>query len=200
MARTFTREEFYDLVWSKPLTHLAKEFVLSDVAPHKICKKHDIPHPPLGSWAKKAAGKGVKQTPLPPLDDGVLAHITIAGGELRAEPDLIAAARERARILATAAMEDDPPPNQTVARTIARLRNAKPDETTRLAKVDKPGLIKLEIAPESADRLEMALNRIAAVGEPMGIRIIGTDEAAAFECEGETISFSVIEGTKREST
>ena len=61
MSRVFTREEFYDMVWSKPLTHLAKEFALSDVALHKICKKHDIPNPPLGWWAKKAAGKAVKQ-------------------------------------------------------------------------------------------------------------------------------------------
>ena len=57
MSRVFTRQEFYDLVWSKPMTHLAKEFALSDVALHKICKKHDIPNPPLGWWAKKAAGK-----------------------------------------------------------------------------------------------------------------------------------------------
>ena len=65
MSRVFTRQEFYDLVWSKPMTHIAKEFALSDVALHKICKKHDIPNPPLGWWAKKAAGKAVKQTPLP---------------------------------------------------------------------------------------------------------------------------------------
>lgn len=29
------REEFYDLAWSKPMTQLAKEFALSDVALHK---------------------------------------------------------------------------------------------------------------------------------------------------------------------
>ncbi len=34
VARVFTREEFYELVWSKPLTHLAKEFAISDVALH----------------------------------------------------------------------------------------------------------------------------------------------------------------------
>lgn len=45
MTQSFTREEFYDLVWSKPMTHLAKEFRLSDVALHKICKKHGIPKP-----------------------------------------------------------------------------------------------------------------------------------------------------------
>src|SRR3546814_15091769 len=61
MSRVFTREEFYDLVWSKPMTHLAKEFALSDVALHKVCKKHNIPNPPLGWWGQKAAGKPVKQ-------------------------------------------------------------------------------------------------------------------------------------------
>lgn len=35
MSRVFTRQEFYDLVWSKPTTHLAEEFALSDVALHK---------------------------------------------------------------------------------------------------------------------------------------------------------------------
>lgn len=38
VARVFTREQFYELVWSKPMTHLAKEFAISDVALHKICR------------------------------------------------------------------------------------------------------------------------------------------------------------------
>src|SRR3546814_2566640 len=101
MSRTFTREELYELVWSKPMTHLAKDFALSDVALHKICRKHAIPNPPLGWWAKKAAGKPVKRTPLPRLKRGIGGKITIAGGELRQEAELIAAARENARVLAS---------------------------------------------------------------------------------------------------
>ncbi|MEY3235804.1 MAG: hypothetical protein RL230_3075 [Pseudomonadota bacterium] len=81
MARVFTREEFYELVWSKPMTHLAKEFTISDVALHRICKKHDIPNPPLGWWAKKAAGKSVTQTPLPKANVAHLSRITIADGD-----------------------------------------------------------------------------------------------------------------------
>ena len=38
MARTYSRREFYDLVWSKPITHGAKDFALSDVAIHNICR------------------------------------------------------------------------------------------------------------------------------------------------------------------
>ena len=52
MPKQYSRKEFYDLVWSKPTTHVAKDFGLSDVAIHKICKKHNIPNPPLGYWAK----------------------------------------------------------------------------------------------------------------------------------------------------
>ncbi|MGE3745272.1 MAG: hypothetical protein AB7G25_06105, partial [Sphingomonadaceae bacterium] len=56
---TFTRKEFYDLVWSKPVIQVARDFFLSDVAIHKVCRKHDIPTLPIGWWAKKEAGKPV---------------------------------------------------------------------------------------------------------------------------------------------
>jgi hypothetical protein len=48
MSNAFTREELFELVLSKPLTRLAKQFGLSDVALHKICKKLMIRNPPLG--------------------------------------------------------------------------------------------------------------------------------------------------------
>lgn len=78
MSRRFTREEFYELVWSKPMTHLAKDFRLSDVALHKICRKHDIPNPPLGWWAKHAAGHKVKRIPLPKAKAGIALTVVIA--------------------------------------------------------------------------------------------------------------------------
>ncbi|WP_371433218.1 hypothetical protein [Novosphingobium sp.] len=199
MSRTFTREEFYDLVWSKPMTHLAKDFVLSDVALHKICRKHGIPNPPLGWWAKKAAGKPVEQLPLPKMRKGDVDRINIASGELKAEPGLIAEARENARIQASAIEAgDEPPSNAVVERTIEKLRRAKPAPVTGLATVDQPGLIKLEVAPDSADRLRLALNRIAAAGGALGISLVKTDKGAAFECDGETIGFAVAEATRRE--
>src|SRR3546814_1898254 len=126
MSRTFTREELYELVWSKPMTHLAKDFALSDVALHKICRKHASPKPPLGWWAKKAAGKPVKRTPLPRLKRGIGGKITIAGGELRQEAELIAAARENARVLASAINVDaEVPSYPIVERTAEKLRKAK---------------------------------------------------------------------------
>jgi hypothetical protein len=68
--KRLSRSQIYALVWSKPMTHLAKEFDISDVGLAKVCRKHDIPLPGLGHWAKVAAGKKVKTIPLPrPEDD-----------------------------------------------------------------------------------------------------------------------------------
>ena len=46
-----TREELYQMVWSKPVTKWAKEFGLSDVGFAKICKKMKVPLPGRGYWA-----------------------------------------------------------------------------------------------------------------------------------------------------
>jgi hypothetical protein len=41
----FTREQVYKLVWSKPLSKLAREFSISDNGLRKICKRMNIPLP-----------------------------------------------------------------------------------------------------------------------------------------------------------
>lgn len=60
-----TRQHVYDLVWSKPLTHIAKEMRVSDVGFAKWCRDLDIPLPGVGYWQKIAWGKEVTKTPLP---------------------------------------------------------------------------------------------------------------------------------------
>lgn len=199
MSRLFTRAEFYELVWSKPMTHLAKEFALSDVALHKICKKHDIPNPPLGWWAKKAAGKAVKQTPLPKAKIGMSDSITIAAGDLRPEPALIAAARENARLLASSINADSiSVSNPIIDRTITQLRKAKTSPIKGLVMVEGLNVIKASVTPASIERLELALGRIAASTEALGIKLVRGEKTANFEYDGETICFSISEGVRRE--
>ena len=43
-----SRFELYELVWAKPMTHLAKELGLSDVGLRKICVKFGVPLPQRG--------------------------------------------------------------------------------------------------------------------------------------------------------
>ena len=48
-----TRAELYEKVWATPMRSLAKEFGLSDVGLAKVCRKHNIPVPPVGYWRRK---------------------------------------------------------------------------------------------------------------------------------------------------
>jgi len=62
---TYNREKLYKEVWAKPVVKVAEQYGVSDVAIHKICKKLNVPTPPLGYWAKVSAGAKVPKTPLP---------------------------------------------------------------------------------------------------------------------------------------
>ena len=76
---TIKRDQLFELVWSKPVVKIAKEFGISDVAVGKICKKLNIPKPGLGYWAKKQHGKKTRQTPLPGVKVGDPETFTIKG-------------------------------------------------------------------------------------------------------------------------
>jgi hypothetical protein len=74
--KSFSREELYELVWKIPMLRLARRFGLSDVGLAKVCRRHNIPTPRAGHWAKKRHGKMVRRTSLPTCDDPSLAIIT----------------------------------------------------------------------------------------------------------------------------
>ena len=52
----------YKLVWSKPVSSLAKQFGISDVGLAKACKRARIPLPMRGYWVKVAVGQGREKT------------------------------------------------------------------------------------------------------------------------------------------
>jgi hypothetical protein len=193
--RVFTREQFHELVWSKPMTTLAKEFFLSDVALHKICRKHDVPTPPPGWWAKKQAGKKVTITRLPKLKAGIADRISIAAGDLRGETGPIAAVREQARVVASSALPDAIETPPVVAKTIAALRKAKTGPTG-LVSVDGR-LIRCEVAASSIDRVEVTLNRVASAAAQQGFALKIRDQDVCFAGAKEEIGFSITETVKR---
>ena len=61
----FTRESLYELVWSKPISSIAKEYDILDYVIRKICKKYEIPLPKLGHWQKLQHGKQPEKEKLP---------------------------------------------------------------------------------------------------------------------------------------
>lgn len=141
---TLTREQLYERVWQTPSLHLCKEFGLSDVGLAKLCKRHKIPKPYLGYWARKAAGGKPKVTPLPICNDSSIATIQFAQPEPTVQeseffdPEIEALYRkelQRERLVVPAALRS---PLPIVARTKEALHSGKwPDEPTLHVSVSK---------------------------------------------------------------
>ncbi|EAQ80609.1 hypothetical protein [Blastopirellula marina] len=72
-----SREELYELVWATPMRRLVAEFAISDVGLAKICKRHKIPRPTRGYWAKLQYGKSVHKHPLSSISDKSLQEIRL---------------------------------------------------------------------------------------------------------------------------
>jgi len=64
-SKKFTRKELFDLVWTEPLSRLAKKYKISYNGLRKICKRMNIPLPEMGHWQKIQYGKEVKVPKLP---------------------------------------------------------------------------------------------------------------------------------------
>jgi hypothetical protein len=84
MGYLFTRQQLYELVWSGPITTLAKSLTISGVGLAKACRRGDIPVPPRGYWARLAAGQRVARTPLPRRAPGMSDRVTVGAGRPQA--------------------------------------------------------------------------------------------------------------------
>ncbi|GAB4361802.1 MAG: hypothetical protein Kow00114_16630 [Kiloniellaceae bacterium] len=152
-----TRDELYDLVWQTPMTRLAKRFGMSDAGLKKICKMNDIPTPPLGYWAKRAAGKRVTQPTLPPSRSE---HEAVIPLTLRMSPDTppevtagqeAAMASEQGFSAVVVSAERPSKLHPVAAETSRAFRSAKKDDEG--FKTCSPrGGVSVSIGPGSVDR------------------------------------------------
>tara|TARA_R110000868_G_C10972616_1_gene770548 strand:- start:13270 stop:14409 length:1140 start_codon:yes stop_codon:yes gene_type:complete len=84
---SLTRQELYEQVWSKPMVTLAKEYSLSDNGLRKMCKKYDVPIPPMGHWQKIQFNKKTTRIPLPKKEKEEEIKINVQDSKLIANTD-----------------------------------------------------------------------------------------------------------------
>lgn len=65
-----TREDLYELVWSKPMIKVAEQFDVSGSYMARVCSVLRVPRPERGYWAKLAYGKAPTPQPLPEAHPG----------------------------------------------------------------------------------------------------------------------------------
>src|SRR5713101_5917619 len=125
MAPTeITRRGMYDLVWSKPMTKTARDFGISDVALKKICLKYRVSSPPRGYWARKEAGKPVKQIGFVETADPDDERITIYGRGVADLPEPIRKVLDEARAARRSRLNSSVPAPSTAAQAIVETHSA----------------------------------------------------------------------------
>lgn len=83
------RSELYAKVWSTPMTKLAAELGISDVGLAKACRRHAVPAPPRGYWAKLRAGQKPDQIPLPTPELDVAVQFATSDPDERARQKIM---------------------------------------------------------------------------------------------------------------
>ena len=208
-TKRMTRRELYDLVWSKPILKLAEEFNLSDRGLAKICERHRVPVPPRGYWAKLAAGKKVKQIRLYDVDDPFLnrVDIIIRNDDLPSETKSILdkarqdrAARKEQKPRAVKPVEAFPEidkPHRILASTATKLRKRKPDEWGGCVATEA-GHCGVKVHQSRCERAISILDRLIRTLLEKNIGVKATGNAIEVSRDDATISFTLVEKTKRE--
>jgi integrase len=75
----FNREALYELVWTAPVSEIAKKLGVSDVGLAKLCRRAAIPLPGRGYWARVESGQQIAAEPLPPAPSGLPELLRIRG-------------------------------------------------------------------------------------------------------------------------
>lgn len=199
---TISRQELYDLVWSKPVVKIAKEFGISDVGVAKICKKMNIPKPGLGYWAKKEFGKRTRTKQLSEFNPGGVESYTIRKSvepSLKPESDYIQQHREF----------EERPENKVIVKST--LRNSHPLVQEAKLQFKEPhidrykrcsggrGCLNISVGKDSVHR---TLRIMDALVKALSKRGFETSQSGDYESvtsvniDGEDLHFQIYEPSK----
>ena len=181
-ATTVTREALYQLVWSEAVSKVCKRFGLSDNGLRKICRRHQIPTPGNGYWAKLQHGKPVERAPLPACDDDELEVVVLeerrtVSSEAPAGPDydaevagLLDKARKLPRVGVPTALRA---PHPLVRATKTALERAEPDQYGLIAprRIDGSDTLSMRVGKNSIGRALRFFDALIKAVERLGGRV-----------------------------
>jgi hypothetical protein len=103
------RSDLYQKVWSTPITRLAAELGLSDVGLAKACRRHAVPVPPRGYWAKLKAGQRPSKISLPAPELDVVVELATRDPEEVARQKVAEESRRAALQVQASSVQGLPP-------------------------------------------------------------------------------------------
>jgi hypothetical protein len=121
-----TRAELYAKVWAAPMRAVGQEFGLSASALTNVCRKHNVPVPPVGHWIRIEVSHKITPPPLvPELSGDERVHIYVRE---RLSPELAALAAE-------------PPPTVTIPKELSHALALKAEKLLASGKENERKLL-----------------------------------------------------------
>ena len=200
-----SRQQLYDQVWSKPIRQLAKEYGLSDVGLSKLCRRHNIPLPPMGYWMKISHGMRPAILPLPPLESGQSDVIKIEVKEsdkfdFTKYPELFkeysSIKREGLGFQFPSSTKNLHPLLQT---SLKHLKKAIPENDSRLSP-GREDCAHIRVSPAMVDRALKVMHAMFTLFESQGFVVsVGDykDNGTCVKILGESLRISLKEKVKR---
>ncbi|MFO0820017.1 MAG: hypothetical protein U1A77_18855 [Pirellulales bacterium] len=182
------------------MTKLAREYGISDVGLAKICKRHDIPRPPRGHWAKLANGKRVRRPPLPKLDDEALEEIRIFRNGFFNEAEATEAKPPEQPKTVVPDVLVEPHPLVKSTRTILRSTKRGDDGIIHL---DRATSLNIRVAPAPVSRALLIFDTFVKQWERLGGQVLlgkhGNDAATLVRFGDDDVPVELFEETQREA-
>lgn len=191
-----TRHELYQMVWSRPVIECAKSFGMSDVGLAKICKRHKVPRPYLGYWARIQAGQKPQKTPLPKSKDNSKIRIYVRTPvpkeknaskmpfDNKSMPDIVV--RE--------VLSD---PHYLIAETSKFLERCQYDNAG-IAVLPKSGCLDIRVAKESLSRALKIMNALITSLEAIGFQVFIQENTTNVKILDVTVTFKMGEELDRQ--
>jgi len=195
LAKQITRSDLYQQVWETPIHQLSKKYGLSDVGLAKICKRHNIPRPPRGYWARLAAGQSPSKTPLPKPDQDE--RITIHPSSVSrldevSNPDIqskIDAVQNSKGIAVPKALRN---PHPLIARSLEILEYSSPNDLGVLD-VSSVECLDIKVSPSSLKRALRIMQALIQELVVSGSSFEGSERGINIVIEGERLQIGISE-------
>lgn len=187
-----TRQQLYERVWAEPMSKLAPQFGLSDVGLKKICRKHQIPTPPIGHWAKIEFGKPSLQPELSQIDEKDLQEIRLFHRQF----DKPATSSVPAPVIKV--NEKLVRPHELAALSRQKLKNAEPGYRDRgLQSVHNEECLGITVSKKSLTRALRLVDALIKYWESTGGTVSAGKPGTRFSRGADTVELCLTEQTRR---
>lgn len=203
-ATKVSREDLYNQVWSEPVIKAAEKYGITGTALSKICRKLNVPLPPVGYWQKKQHGHAVDRPSLPPLPEGAKEVVILktASGDRRelapyAGERLAFERDEKNKIQVSDRLVN---PHPLVRQTAETLRTRKPDRLGLLWRQRNEKCLDLRVSPNALPRALRIMDALVKALESRGMKVaIGESEKREtyIHLFGEKVEFRLEEKVDR---